>query len=73
MEVGGHHIIFMSHTDDIRVGEVGIQHRVGVSAVTLVTPALGVDVDEIGAGIGLKGSRDGSLIRFSNNRARNKT
>ena len=38
MEIGSHHIIFLSHADDVGVGEVGIQHGVYICAVTLIAP-----------------------------------
>ena len=38
VEVGGHHVELLAHADDVGVGEVGIQHGVGVGAVALVAP-----------------------------------
>ena len=52
MEVGGDHIVFRTHTDDVGVGEVGIEHGVAIGAVALVAPPLGVFFDEVGTGVG---------------------
>ena len=57
MEVGGYHIVFLAHTDDIRVGEIGIQDGIDIGAVALVAPAqvVGVDTYKVWTGIGLVG------------------
>ena len=38
MEVGSYHIVLVVHANDVRVAEVGIQHRILVGTVQLVTP-----------------------------------
>ena len=52
MEVGGYHIIFMAYADDVRIGEVDIEHRVPIGAVTLVSPTLGIAVHKVWTSIG---------------------
>ena len=39
VEVGRHHIVFLSHPHHVRVGVVGTEHRIDVSTIALVTPA----------------------------------
>ena len=38
MEIGGNHIILVSHTDGVRVGIVGSQDRVEITSVAGITP-----------------------------------
>ena len=42
MEVGGYHIVFLAHTDDVGVAEVGTEHGVLVGTVALVAPCCGL-------------------------------
>ena len=41
VEVAGHHVVLASHADDVGVGVVGVEHRVLIRAVALVTPVEG--------------------------------
>ena len=51
MEIGGHHIVFLAYADDVRVREIGIQHRVPVGPVALIAPALSIVVHKVWADV----------------------
>ena len=56
MEVRGYHVVFLANPDDVGVGEIGVQHRVGIGAIALVAPAVvSIHLDKIRTNIGLLG------------------
>ena len=40
MEIGRHHIIFLTYADYVGVGIIGVQDRIDVCAVALVAPQI---------------------------------
>ena len=62
MEVGGYHVVFRANPDDVGVGEIGVQHGVGIGAIALVAPAvISIHLDKIRTNIGLLGL-DGHVV-----------